>query len=612
MSFFFAWDTKEASFDAEKHARVDLDVLHLTITQSENEPALALVVTPLQDITADNKQAFLSIKTSHEDVVCLFRGTLHQNPEKKDAHTLAFTLVAQSPDQPQQLDALLTQHKQSAFYDPLFVAPASENDPRLITLVRPVHFYTDRITHQTTLSSLFKGEKVHNITHAYDQKSFSLKAHKPPLDTLDVTLEAEWIQKAHGFLSLKNPIRRLFPQKAISTFTGKALQKTWPKAGTTLGRSGYWIASAALTQNTRHKPKSTKVWLHKKTHRFCTRLTQSFFDARLVIGWLLNQKRTEKLTFQLKNLYHKKTHTGQTHRTLHLSLKRPLRRLAAEPFWTPYTAYTKGERIQHQNTCYQCTEDHQSSYDFANDTKFWTVTQKWSDALQNANTTSFFLLDRGKKALNYAIDLAKNQMAQSARFVKLSVTLPLETFHILTTNDALTLKLPFAPFKHATGKITHYQIVCDGATGEKTIRVTCAFCAGQRHPQKPLDDLRNTYCDDYAKNYTHNKHTVFTTPGGLFYNDFKTQVPQDHYVKLALQPENRLLQSLRIHNLPTQQEAKARQHASKDQPLPFPQANTLNTRLSFAFQSLMTTDNTTHHIDLQDPIQWASPQQIEL
>ena len=83
MSFFFAWDTKEASFDAAKHARVDLDVLHLTITQSENEPAIALVVNHLQDIKAHNKQAFLSIKTSQGDVVCLFRGTLHQNPEKK-------------------------------------------------------------------------------------------------------------------------------------------------------------------------------------------------------------------------------------------------------------------------------------------------------------------------------------------------------------------------------------------------------------------------------------------------------------------------------------------------------------------------------------------------
>ncbi|MGB0919595.1 MAG: hypothetical protein ACPGUZ_03680 [Holosporaceae bacterium] len=612
MSFFFAWDTKEASFDAAKHTRVDLDVLHLTITQSENEPALALVVTPLQDIKAHNKQAFLSIKTSHGDVVCLFRGTLHKNPEKKDAHTLAFTLIAQSPDHPQQLDALLTQHKQSAFYDPLFIAPASENDPRLITLVRPVHFYTDRITHKTTLSSLFEGEKVHDITHAYEQKSFVFKTHKPPLDTLDVTLEVEWIQKAHGFLSLKNPIRRLFPQKAISTFTGKALQKTWPKAGTTLGRSGYWIAASALTQNTRHKPKSTKVWLHKKAHRFCTRLTQSFFDARLVIGWLLNQKRTEKLTFQLRHLYRKKAHTDGTHRTLHLSLKRPLRRLAAEPFWAPYTAYTKGERMQHHNTCYQCTDDHQSSYDFANDTKFWTVTQKWSNALQNANTTSFFLLDRGKKALNYAIDLAKNQMAQSARFVKLSVTLPLEAFHAITTNDSLTLKLPFAPFKHATGKITHYQMIFDGTTGEKTIRVTSALCAGRKPPQKILGDTKNTYCDDYAKDYTHNKHTVFTTPGGLFYNDFKAQVPQDDYAKLTLQPEHHLLQSLKIHNLPAQQEAKARQHASKGQPLPFAQTHTLNTRLSFAFQSLMTTDNTTHHIDLQDPIQWASPQQIEL
>ena len=188
--------------------------------------------------------------------------------------------------------------------------------------------------------------------------------------------------------------------------------------------------------------------------------------------------------FQLKHLYHKKAHTGQTHRTLHLSLKRPLRRLATEPFWVPYTAYTKGERIQHHNTCYQCTGDHQSSYDFANDTKFWTVTQKWSDALQNANTPSFFLFDRGKKALNYAIDLAKNQIAQSARFIKLSVTLPLEAFHTITTNDSLTLKFPFAPFKRATGKITHYQIVCDGATGEKTIRVTCAFCAGHHPPTK--------------------------------------------------------------------------------------------------------------------------------
>lgn len=44
--------------------------------------------------------------------------------------------------------------------------------------------------------------------------------------------------------------------------------------------------------------------------------------------------------------------------------------------WKPNTQYYKGEKVKYFNVIFECKEDHLSSNDFCNDSKYWKYPSK--------------------------------------------------------------------------------------------------------------------------------------------------------------------------------------------------------------------------------------------
>ena len=609
MSLFIALESELIDFDATTQARMDLPVTSLTITHKENHYAHALLQTTTRQLPPDLRWIFISQKMPDGTVACLFRGHLEKAPHQMSTVHQTLEFIAKPQDEQEQTENLVAKHKQSALFDPLLFKEDDTERFDVIKTSKPIAFYCDPISLKITPSCLFNGTVTHDITQSCLAKSLEIRLHKKPLSRLTVTLEAQWIQYTFGWVNLGRRIAKTFPDQTISTFTPKSLQRTWPKTGQIVGKSGYWVAFSKLEERSAYAdglPHTITCWRNHNGKSQKHTLKRTWFDASLVIGWRIKQKRTERLTFTIE---HHHQGTLDTSASITIPLKRPLSEPGLHPFWMPYTPYSEGDVIQNGSHFKKARTSHTSGSVFDHDDQYWENSGESLCLLPHESAHSFFLSDRGKKTFHAAVEMAKTAIAHTARAYYITATLSPHLCGVLSLNDLAIIRHASLPQGCARGKIIHLKREACGKTNTHTLTVTLAVSIGQSFESEPRADAFDSYSDGYAENYTFQESMWHETPDGLTYPSFEDQYPTDDYAKLWTNQNQDITRSVHLSYDPEAQCDIAQKHSSEKNPLG---KKDISTHLGLHFRQLKTRDNVTHTITVKKPLHWSSPQHIIL
>ncbi|MGL5719542.1 MAG: hypothetical protein ACRCYP_01925 [Alphaproteobacteria bacterium] len=575
MLFFFAWVLEEEIFDPKQHLRQDESIFSLYLEQKEGHGATAriLVKNDLQrlDIFQQKRYGILSIKREDESVHCLFKGKLTTFSTEGASACVWLTLTAEAEDLKAQFEKQVAKLEQPPFWDPLFVDADAPKDPYEWMKVQPVVFYVDRITGNAEVGSFFHGNQTLNMKDQFFHDSLSIKPRFTPQTSLEMTLEAQWVQRVRGYVNLGKRIANLFPEKMINTFTGKKFEKAWPKPGRTLGKSGYWVAVSRLEEVTPPKTGGVNLYptqsrrfrsYNPQNNRTETHFLKRFwFKARLILGWDYRQKRVEKLTFTLTQTLHPlfQQMASSTPQTVRMRLQE-ISPAVSFPFWKPSHVYEQGEVIQHEGWSYQRTSFGRSLHSFEEDLakKHWEAKKPLPTALGFPGRGSFFLTDRGYQAFEHALERAKTYLAYQARCLEVSFSGTWTQLHPLTLDHTVFLDDPRLPGGKLHGKVIAYRMVAEGETGSQHVEVTLGVNTGAGEEPESLKDPEDEL--SYSPGYSHAGYHVSSpqqlqrSPTGIFYERYDQQKPEDPFATLAYQNLSFFIQQLQLKNSAHEQE----------------------------------------------------------
>lgn len=417
MRFFFKWIEADSPLSLDEGNKTDLDILDLVIAQKEGEVALCQLTVPLDSQLRKNGCAVVFIECEGK-ITPLFRGKLMNIPLHVSDRQQRIEFFAIPDDVESKLARIRDEIHQSGEWDELFTEIQHRHDPVEALEAVPALFCWDPVSHEVVLSNLFQGRKTrqYNETQILED-SFHIKIAGLPKPYVKVSVIAEWVQESMGEINPLPGIERQFEGWRINTFTPKSLLSSWPKTGQFLGRSGYHVVDSKLAP---FNPGTTGVLgiYPQKTEKITftegsaqsAYLKRTWFTGRLKLGWHYRQRRREIVSFEL----------------------------------------------QHRNQLLHRAE--------AKKLDLILNLTDVSQELPDPSTASFFETERGLKAINHAVKMARCHLAASARGIEVLFKVPLAEALFLSLDESI--KIHHHAFKggSVTGKIIGYKL---NATFEK-------------------------------------------------------------------------------------------------------------------------------------------------
>lgn len=610
MTYYFAWLKEKESFDPLRHCQEETSVLYLKIHQKEGQFPLAEIILPIHPPTLQQtwqegaSHALVSWKKDKEGPpVLLFSGRLLTFPLLLHNTTQKFLLTAEPLHSQSLLQDLHQTFKETPAWDPLFVSdPDHEAQSAL--------YEWSRTTGTVTVSSLFQGSHTLSLKDNFDQESLKMEVSQIPLSSLHVSVKAEWIQQAYGSDDIFPFLASRFPHRKISTLTPEYFQTHWPKSGHRFGQSGYFVLDSSLEKisSLHHDFDSqTPPFWHQENipHPQQNRLPCLWFKGKLVVGWSYQQKRRETVFFTLSQKIHPLLQ-GAPPKSLSMTLQdvgvdSPLRT------WSPQTHYQTGDRVLYHHLLYTCLSPHGPSSHFL--PSFWKK-EGWHYGLTHPAQASFFLTDRGKKAVAHAIDRAKAALAASSRALSITLTAPWSVLWTVTTDHTLILEDPRLPGGSIQGKVMSYEMIADGQKGLFFITVTIGCSVGDPNPsfeKKPPPPLPSYGEDLLWEDSYEGTLALLQTPEGIPFYEYHTQPPQEGLLYPSLLRAHDLVESLHIQNsspsqikfLEENQYPKYKNIRSLLRHIP--------TQISLSFKDLQTKPVLNHCIQVTLPDPWVPP-----
>lgn len=240
-------------------------------------------------------------------------------------------------------------------------------------------------------------------------------------------------------------IAATFPKRKVNTLTPSGLIVEWPKVGDKIGpalsrkQSGYQVVQSSLKEIT---PPSTgildiyptvtpEITLKRDGQVKPIRMKRSWFKGELYLYWHYLQKRRENLSFTL----HQES-----------QLKGRIR-----------------PRQKHLEIQLQSIEGH----------------------LPNRGCSSFFMIDRGRLAVNHAIAMGKAYLAGSARCIEVEFKVPFADAAQITLDTSVRIQSAMIPGGELIGKVVEYRLVQNGAEVYGWVRL--AIAVGREVDSRSLD-----------------------------------------------------------------------------------------------------------------------------
>ncbi|MDR1910324.1 MAG: hypothetical protein LBQ26_00575 [Holosporales bacterium] len=580
MRFIFDWT--ETFADTTSSWRGDEDPFAIEISQAEGEFAVAHVtlLNPQLKQPSVQQRAYARIAFQKKDgpIVPLFCGRVITLPIAIDGALLKVELIAEPDDAEDKLRAFGRSLRVEPYWDPLFVASGTEDMPNEALEARTALFAWHRVTGALTLSDLYHGQRRLTIEKAF-KDTVRLHRGTEPWDAVDVTIEAQWVQRACGCVDLAPIIAHSFPGQMINTYSGRDFEKSWHALAHKLRLGGYEVLKSTLEEVLPPEtgilnlyPRRSPVYLAYQDEEealnpesLCKRpvkvqLKRYWFKGKLLLAWHFQQKRQETAHFVLKNrhqLHPLKEGRGHIKR-LHFKLRAIAPSHDLYP-WRGFRWYKEGERVAFGGWQYRAVHNHRAKRQFVEDSASWEKELAIPIALGDPSRASFFTTRRGQKAVVHAIARARSYLAASSRSFEVSFRGPFEDLADITIEDAVVLKDPRLPGGAVCGKVIKTRLVIDGKTqthwGE--IRIACGV--GLSAHSSGTDGVvcqfgAELYAEEnYAAPDTYQQtQKIFLE--GLEIEDFSQNTPMTGFASAGTWDERDLIESMHITNLPVDQE----------------------------------------------------------
>jgi hypothetical protein len=168
-----------------------------------------------------------------------------------------------------------------------------------------------------------------------------------------------------------------------------------------------------------------------------------------------------------------------------------------------------GDRIQYNGKSYICAIAHVSADFFAqfqaviDPSGFSHLEEQWTRTeslapLGDPRRPAYFSTDRGRRSVEFAIEILRKFLLSRARCVELSFDVPWALARDLTVDDSIRIETSRIPGGEATGKLVRLELRADDhGTRVASLTVACAVGTGDPAPA-PDYGLSDYFDDDFV------------------------------------------------------------------------------------------------------------------
>ncbi|MDR1267863.1 MAG: hypothetical protein LBJ70_05955 [Holosporales bacterium] len=638
MQFIFDWAKDPA--DLTSPWRGDEDPFSLTLTQSEGEFAVARVTLRnpcLQSATLQRAAyARIAYATQEGKTIPLFFGRVLSIPVALRGTLMTVEFIAEPEEAEQQLRALGAKLKEAPYWDPLFVPEHAEDLPHEVLEARTALFAWDRVEGTLRLSDLYRGRQTLTVCSHF-QDSLRLHRGPEPWDAVEVTLEAQWTQRAAGCVDIAPIIAQRFPGQMLNTYSGLDFQQSWQSLEHKVQGTGYGILRNSLDEIFPPETGILHLYPRQSPPFFVCKeeeealspehlvqrplrvfLKRFWFHGQLVLDWNYRQRRQECARFTLRNQHQlrpfqkEKPSQGKIKR-LHLKMNpiAPAQDLAP---WRGFVRYREDDRVLFGETQYRATRKHRAKGSFLEDQDLWEEEGKVPTALGNPARASFFTTPRGQLAVLHALARARAYLAASSRSFEVSFRGSFEELASVTIEDSICLEDPQLPGGRVWGKVIKTRLVVDGKTQTHWVelRIACGVGFAEHPPSEGYQIGAELYAES---TYAEPEAYVQTQAMGIEeiqVEDFSQDVPTSGLTNGAGWDANDLIEGLHIIHTPDEQERFLSDCAFKTPADLLAQLKTHCTSVRLELRDLRPKTLLTHTISVPIVAPWTAPRGVHL
>ncbi|MGI4851218.1 MAG: hypothetical protein ACRYGR_04690 [Janthinobacterium lividum] len=633
MKLYFAWINEEEIYDPVYHAQQHIEIFSFTLTEKEGEFPLVTIeiknpASRFQEFIF-KKWCFISVQIQNK-IQLLFKGRLCPVPHSLKRETIKLNFVAQSLKWQEKLQELHQHLKTTSSWDPLFVRPEEQDNPQESLETRSELFYWCRRTGDLSLSNIFWGSQRVDLKDNHFYNSLNFKMGEPPLDSVRITLSAQWRQKYLGQTDITPFITSCFQEGIVNTLTGKDLQAKWWTPHEKIGHSGYWISQSFIKEIkplptgrlNLYPTQSSRIWISpddpaygscRPNHPQQKYLKRSWYKIGLCVGWYYQQKRFEKVNFVLEQKLQIPT-LGQNCRHLNLNLENIVQDVEV-PDWQPQWNYGISFQVLYKNKLYRNLRPHRSKERFEQTLSYWQQEQRLPTFSIKGSQGHFFPTDRGHKAIEHAIEMARAHLAISARCIEISLAGNFEYFVSLTCDHSVQVRDHRLPGGSVWGKIKALKLCIDGHTGKQWGELILGVSMGvsdHQFPKSTGKELESFYSLDYVEPCYSQNHLQKTTSSGLVYSLQSYQTDLDKWIYPDAMTGRDIVERVIIKNRPKVQNDYLLRHQYPAHHSVEASLKKIPTQIHIQLADLKTGKTQIKNFSVDISGTWSAPQQINL
>ncbi len=479
---YFALVNDGEAFDPVTHAREDLTVFDLAISQREGEFARA-------DLQVWNPRAALPANRLYisEDGVLLFSGEVSRAPRGQVSERIRIEVIGRPSDADARLATLVEGLKVAPYYDPLFVASGDADDAGTVLTGHGKVLAWGRVSGDVSAVDFLSGSSTVALTPFRGSVSVDVADDVPA--TASYSMKVQWGQlrkETYG------PFDEL---KEIKTLTPDGLLKNWPKVGTSLG-GGFSVTRSSVEETSydfRKKGKSDDPFVKNREdlERFVDVKPDELDPVVLADGkWKqVAEKATLAADLVIQNVYEiRRTETATV--SVSAGVQAVIRSGSAEDealdlqditqsdavsSWAPRVEYLVGAQVLDGGNVYEAREDHISGA--VRTPGRWNLVGE-SSYLSSRRVYSFFRTSRGQAAIDHAVERLKARLRYAARAVRISFDCAMPDPASITADMTATISDPALPGGSATGRVVGYDLEWGGGRKQARIEMACAAGTG--------------------------------------------------------------------------------------------------------------------------------------
>lgn len=341
---YFAMVDPDEHYNVHVHAREDLEVLDLVISQSEGQFATAALEIPNPGVglLSPLRKQYIFISCMFDgEVRPLFAGRIQGFPTDLAPTTIVVQYIAQSATWADDQAAFLETLKVAPFYSPLFSTVDKRSDPTEILAARNALLHWERFPDGgVSLSDIVQGSTTIDLGEGAFFDSLKTTVAAPAVTQVDVTVDVQWLQTGIADVDVGAAVKAKFvntggaPTPRINTLSPTSFESAWKGASVP---SGYTVKSSVLApviagigagflKSPLAKVSSNDFPASVPLAHPVTRMTfvpRVWYDGTLVLTATYSQKRHETLSFSLASDTQPFSLVGDNAEALALKLQDP-------------------------------------------------------------------------------------------------------------------------------------------------------------------------------------------------------------------------------------------------------------------------------------------------